>query len=196
MSEVHGTAFGQPPDRRAAGLRRLDQGGLLTEKIVKTLHWRAAARRMGEGASGHLQHPVAGHGPRALTDTNGREANFRNVILVMTTNAGPPRPRGARSVSPSGTTAPIRWRSSAAGFQPGIPQPVDAVVQFQALGFDHILRVVDKFLIELEMRLHEKLVALSATPGRPRLAGGTRFDPLMGARPMAGHPGQGSSARW
>ncbi|HQW59922.1 MAG TPA: ATP-dependent Clp protease ATP-binding subunit ClpA, partial [Thermomonas sp.] len=61
---------------------------------------------------------------------------------------------------------------------------LDAVVQFQALGFDHILRVVDKFLIELEVLLHEKLVSLSATPAARDWLAQHGFDPLMGARPM------------
>jgi ATP-dependent Clp protease ATP-binding subunit ClpA len=59
------------------------------------------------------------------------------------------------------------------------------VVQFQALGFEHILRVVDKFLIELEVQLHDKNVSLSATPAARDWLAQHGFDPLMGARPMA-----------
>jgi ATP-dependent Clp protease ATP-binding subunit ClpA len=71
------------------------------------------------------------------------------------------------------------------GFTPEFRNRLDAVVQFQALGFEHILRVVDKFLIELEAQLHEKNVTLSATPPARDWLAQHGFDPLMGARPMA-----------
>jgi ATP-dependent Clp protease ATP-binding subunit ClpA len=71
------------------------------------------------------------------------------------------------------------------GFSPEFRNRLDAVVQFQALGFEHILRVVDKFLIELETQLHEKSVTLSATPAARDWLAQNGFDPLMGARPMA-----------
>jgi len=71
------------------------------------------------------------------------------------------------------------------GFTPEFRNRLDAVVQFQPLGFDHILRVVDKFLIELETQLHEKQVTLSATQEARDWLGRHGFDPLMGARPMA-----------
>jgi ATP-dependent Clp protease ATP-binding subunit ClpA len=70
-------------------------------------------------------------------------------------------------------------------FSPEFRNRLDAVVQFQALGFEHILRVVDKFLIELEAQLHEKNVTLSATPTARDWLAQHGFDPLMGARPMA-----------
>jgi ATP-dependent Clp protease ATP-binding subunit ClpA len=69
-------------------------------------------------------------------------------------------------------------------FTPEFRNRLDAVVQFQALGFEHILRVVDKFLIELEVLLHEKQVSLSATPEARDWLAKHGFDPLMGARPM------------
>jgi ATP-dependent Clp protease ATP-binding subunit ClpA len=71
------------------------------------------------------------------------------------------------------------------GFTPEFRNRLDAVVQFQALGFDHILRVVDKFLIELEAQLHEKVVTLSVTPAARDWLAQHGFDPLMGARPMS-----------
>ena len=71
------------------------------------------------------------------------------------------------------------------GFTPEFRNRLDAVVQFQALGFDHILRVVDKFLIELEAQLHEKGVTLSTTPAARDWLAQHGFDPLMGARPMS-----------
>ena len=71
------------------------------------------------------------------------------------------------------------------GFTPEFRNRLDAIVQFQALGMEHILRVVDKFLIELEAQLHEKNVSLSATPDARDWLAQHGFDPLMGARPMA-----------
>ena len=120
-----------------------------------------------------------------LTDTNGREANFRNVVLVMTTNAGATQ-AARRSIGftrqdhSSDAMEAIRR-----GFSPEFRNRLDAIVQFQALGMDHILRVVDKFLIELELQLHEKNVALSATPAAREWLAQHGFDPQMGARPMA-----------
>ena len=70
-------------------------------------------------------------------------------------------------------------------FSPEFRNRLDAVVQFQPLGMDHILRVVDKFLIELEAQLHEKDVAMTATPAAREWMAQHGFDPLMGARPMA-----------
>ena len=70
-------------------------------------------------------------------------------------------------------------------FTPEFRNRLDAIIQFQALGFDHILRVVDKFLIELEAQLHEKHVSLSATPAAREWLAEHGFDPQMGARPMA-----------
>ncbi|MGV2481088.1 UNVERIFIED_CONTAM: ATP-dependent Clp protease ATP-binding subunit ClpA, partial [Salmonella enterica subsp. enterica serovar Weltevreden] len=70
-------------------------------------------------------------------------------------------------------------------FTPEFRNRLDAIVQFQALGFEHILRVVDKFLIELEMLLQEKHAGLSAAPTARDWLAHHGFDPLMGARPMA-----------
>jgi ATP-dependent Clp protease ATP-binding subunit ClpA len=120
-----------------------------------------------------------------LTDTNGREANFRNVILVMTTNAGAAqasrRTIGFTRQDHSTDAMEVIRRS----FTPEFRNRLDAIVQFQALGFEHILRVVDKFLIELETQLHEKHVSLSASPEAREWLAQHGFDPLMGARPMA-----------
>lgn len=120
-----------------------------------------------------------------LTDTNGREANFKNVVLVMTTNAGAAQ-ASRRSIGftkqDHATDAMETIRRS---FTPEFRNRLDAVVQFQALGFEHILRVVDKFLIELEMLLQDKHVSLSATPTARDWLAHHGFDPLMGARPMA-----------
>ncbi|KGM54094.1 Clp protease ClpX [Lysobacter arseniciresistens ZS79] len=172
--------IGAPP-----GYVGFDQGGLLTEKIVKTPH---CVLLLDEVEKAHpdifnILLQVMDRG--TLTDTNGREANFRNVILVMTTNAGAAQ-ASRRSIGftkqDHSTDAMEVIRK---GFTPEFRNRLDAVVQFQALGFEHILRVVDKFLIELEAQLHEKDVALNATPEARDWLAQHGFDPMMGARPMA-----------
>ena len=172
--------IGAPP-----GYVGFDQGGLLTEKIVKTPH---CVLLLDEVEKAHpdifnILLQVMDRG--VLTDTNGREANFKNVIIVMTTNAGAAlaarRTIGFTRQDHSTDAMEVIRKS----FSPEFRNRLDAVVQFQALGLDHILRVVDKFLIELEAQLHEKNVSLSATPVAREWLAQHGFDPLMGARPMA-----------
>jgi len=172
--------IGAPP-----GYVGFDQGGLLTEKIVKTPH---CVLLLDEVEKAHpdifnILLQVMDRG--VLTDTNGREANFRNVILVMTTNAGATQ-AARRSIGftkqDHSTDAMEVIRK---GFTPEFRNRLDAVVQFQSLGFEHILRVVDKFMIELESQLHDKNVSLSATPAARDWLAQHGFDPQMGARPMS-----------
>ena len=172
--------IGAPP-----GYVGFDQGGLLTEKIVKTPH---CVLLLDEVEKAHpdifnILLQVMDRG--VLTDTNGREANFKNVILVMTTNAGAAQ-ASRRTIGftrqDHSTDAMETIRRS---FTPEFRNRLDAVVQFQPLGFDHILRVVDKFLIELEALLQEKHVSLATTPTARDWLAQHGFDPLMGARPMA-----------
>jgi ATP-dependent Clp protease ATP-binding subunit ClpA len=172
--------IGAPP-----GYVGFDQGGLLTEKVVKTPH---CVLLLDEVEKAHpdifnILLQVMDRG--ILTDTNGREANFRNIIVVMTTNAGAAqaarRSIGFTKQDHSTDAMEVIRRS----FTPEFRNRLDAVVQFQSLGFDHILRVVDKFLIELETLLHEKNVSMSATPVARDWLAEHGFDPMMGARPMA-----------
>ena len=151
--------IGAPP-----GYVGFDQGGLLTEKIVKTPH---CVLLLDEVEKAHpdifnILLQVMDRG--VLTDTNGREANFRNVILVMTTNAGATQ-ASRRSIGftqqDHSTDAMEAIRKA---FTPEFRNRLDAIVQFQALGMEHILRVVDKFLIELESQLQEKNVTVTTTP--------------------------------
>ena len=180
--EAHSVSrlIGAPP-----GYVGFDQGGLLTEKVVKTPH---CVLLLDEVEKAHpdifnILLQVMDRG--ILTDTNGREANFRNVILVMTTNAGATQ-AARRTIGfmkqDHSTDAMEVIRK---GFTPEFRNRLDAVVQFQALGFEHILRVVDKFLIELEAQLHEKNVTLTTTPAARDWLAQHGFDPLMGARPMS-----------
>ena len=172
--------IGAPP-----GYVGFDQGGLLTEKIVKTPH---CVLLLDEVEKAHpdifnILLQVMDRG--ILTDTNGREANFRNVVLVMTTNAGAAqaarRTIGFTQQDHSTDAMEIIRK----GFTPEFRNRLDAIVQFQPLGLEHILRVVDKFLIELEEQLHEKGVSLAATAAAREWMAQHGFDPLMGARPMA-----------
>jgi ATP-dependent Clp protease ATP-binding subunit ClpA len=171
---------GAPP-----GYIGFDQGGLLTEAVVKHPH---AVLLLDEIEKAHpdvfnvlLQ--VMDRG--VLTDTNGREANFKNVIVVMTTNAGA-QIAARRSIGfveqkhESDALEVIRRM-----FSPEFRNRLDAIIQFSALDFEHILRVVDKFLIELESQLVEKRVSLDVDTDARRWLAEHGFDPQMGARPMA-----------
>jgi ATP-dependent Clp protease ATP-binding subunit ClpA len=119
-----------------------------------------------------------------LTDTNGREADFRNVVLVMTTNAGAQQ-SARRSIgftesdNKSDSTEAIRRT-----FTPEFRNRLDAIIQFKALDFSIVLQIVDKFILELEAQLALKDVGISVSmPAREWLAE-QGFDPEMGARPM------------
>ncbi|MFN7183131.1 MAG: ATP-dependent Clp protease ATP-binding subunit ClpA [Thermomonas haemolytica] len=172
--------IGAPP-----GYVGFDQGGLLTEKIVKTPHCVLLLDEIEKAHPDIFNILLQVMDRGALTDTNGREANFRNVVLVMTTNAGATQ-AARRSIGfTKQDHSPDAMEAIRRGFTPEFRNRLDAIVQFQALGFEHILRVVDKFLIELETQLHEKKVTLSATAAAREWLGQQGFDPLMGARPMA-----------
>ncbi|QDH70023.1 ATP-dependent Clp protease ATP-binding subunit ClpA [Marilutibacter alkalisoli] len=171
--------IGAPP-----GYVGFDQGGLLTEKIVKTPHCVLLLDEIEKAHPDIFNILLQVMDRGVLTDTNGREANFRNVIVVMTTNAGAAQ-AARRSIGfthqDHSTDAMEVIRKS---FSPEFRNRLDAVVQFQPLAMEHILRVVDKFLIELETQLHEKQVSLTTTPTARDWLAQHGFDPLMGARPM------------
>jgi ATP-dependent Clp protease ATP-binding subunit clpA len=172
--------IGAPP-----GYVGFDQGGLLTEKIVKTPHCVLLLDEIEKAHPDIFNILLQVMDRGVLTDTNGREANFKNVILVMTTNAGATQ-AARRSIGftrqDHSTDAMEVIRRT---FTPEFRNRLDAIVQFQPLGMEHILRVVDKFLIELEMQLNEKHVTLTATQSAREWLAQHGFDPLMGARPMA-----------
>ncbi len=172
--------IGAPP-----GYFGFDQGGLLTEAIIKHPH---AVLLLDEIEKAHpdvfnLLLQVMDHG--TLTDNNGRKADFRNVILVMTSNAGAfEMDRSAIGFttadhSSDGLDA-IRKM-----FSPEFRNRLDAIVPFKALTPDVIEHVVDKFVIELEAQLESKGVTLElSVPARKWLAN-EGYDAKMGARPMA-----------
>lgn len=180
--EAHSVSrlIGAPP-----GYVGFDQGGLLTEQIVKHPH---SVLLLDEVEKAHpdvfnILLQVMDHG--VLTDTNGREANFRNVILVMTTNAGASQAsrRSIGFVEQNHATDAMEVIRRA--FTPEFRNRLDAIIEFASLGMEHILRVVDKFLIELESQLYERRVNLTVDPEARRWLAEHGFDVQMGARPMA-----------
>ncbi|GIK88278.1 MAG: ATP-dependent Clp protease ATP-binding subunit ClpA [Betaproteobacteria bacterium] len=172
--------IGAPP-----GYVGFDQGGQLTEGITKHPY---SVLLLDEIEKAHpdifnvlLQ--VMDHG--TLTDNNGRKADFRNVIIIMTTNAG--ASELARSTIGFATekAAGDEMAEIRRLFTPEFRNRLDATVSFAPLDHDVILRVVDKFLLELEAQLHEKKVEASFSSALKALLAKKGFDPQMGARPMA-----------
>jgi len=171
--------IGAPP-----GYVGFDQGGLLTEAVTKQPH---CVLLLDEIEKAHpdvynILLQVMDHG--ALTDTNGRRADFRNVILIMTTNAGAamlakPAIGFAASNASGDDLAEIRRV-----FTPEFRNRLDAIIPFAPLTPEIILRVVDKFLMQLEDQLHEKRVESAFTDALRQHLAKVGFDPLMGARPM------------
>ena len=171
--------IGAPP-----GYVGFDQGGLLTEAVTKKPH---SVLLLDEIEKAHpdvfnvlLQ--VMDHG--TLTDNNGRKADFRNVIIIMTTNAG----AETMNKATIGFTNPREAGDEMADikrlFSPEFRNRLDAIVGFKALDENVILRVVDKFLLQLETQLAEKKVEVTFTDKLRKHLGKKGFDPLMGARPM------------
>ncbi|WP_068804378.1 ATP-dependent Clp protease ATP-binding subunit ClpA, partial [Thauera phenolivorans] len=172
--------IGAPP-----GYVGFDQGGLLTEQITKKPH---CVLLLDEIEKAHpdiynILLQVMDHG--TLTDNNGRQADFRNVIIIMTTNAG----AEAMQKSVIGFSAKREMGDEAAEikrmFSPEFRNRLDATISFKALDNEVILRVVDKFLMQLEAQLHEKKVEAHFTDELKAWLAERGFDPLMGARPMA-----------
>ena len=172
--------IGAPP-----GYVGFDQGGLLTEAITKKPH---AVLLLDEIEKAHpdifnILLQVMDHG--TLTDNNGRKADFRNVIIIMTTNAGAESltKRSVGFVDSRATgdeMADIKRM-----FTPEFRNRIDAIISFRSLDEDIILRVVDKFLMQLEEQLHEKKVEAVFTEKLRKHLAKKGFDPLMGARPMS-----------
>jgi ATP-dependent Clp protease ATP-binding subunit ClpA len=172
--------IGAPP-----GYVGYDEGGLLTEAVTKHPH---AVVLLDEIEKAHpevfnILLQVMDHG--TLTDSNGRKTDFRNVILIMTTNAG----AQLMSRSSMGFT---EQKNELDGmeeikrmFTPEFRNRIDAIVQFGSLDDRTLASVVDKFLMELEMQLDEKKVALEVDVSARKWLAEKGYDPKMGARPMA-----------
>jgi ATP-dependent Clp protease ATP-binding subunit ClpA len=171
--------IGAPP-----GYVGFDQGGLLTEAVTKKPH---CVLLLDEIEKAHpdifnILLQVMDHG--TLTDNNGRKADFRNVIVIMTTNAGA-QDLQKRSIGFSNSKeAGDEMGEIKRMFTPEFRNRLDSIISFRALDEEIIMRVVDKFLMQLEEQLHEKKVdAIFSDALRKHLAK-NGFDPLMGARPM------------
>ena len=171
--------IGAPP-----GYVGFDQGGLLTEAISKKPH---AVLLLDEIEKAHpdvfnvlLQ--VMDHG--TLTDNNGRKADFRSVIIIMTTNAGAETMNKATIGFPNSREQGDEMADIKRLFTPEFRNRLDATVSFKSLDEEIILRVVDKFLLELEGQLAEKKVEVTFTDALRKQLAKKGFDPLMGARPM------------
>ena len=171
--------IGAPP-----GYVGFDQGGLMTEAVTKKPH---SVLLLDEIEKAHpdvfnvlLQ--VMDHG--SLTDNNGRKADFRNIIIIMTTNAG----AETMNKATIGFTTQRQQGDEMADikrlFTPEFRNRLDAIVSFRALDEEIILRVVDKFLLQLESQLQEKKVEVTFTDALRQQLAKKGFDPLMGARPM------------
>jgi ATP-dependent Clp protease ATP-binding subunit ClpA len=172
--------IGAPP-----GYVGFEQGGLLTEAVNKKPY---CVLLLDEIEKAHqdiynvlLQ--VMDHG--TLTDNNGRKADFRNVVIILTTNAG----QETLNKSVMGFTAKKQagdeMEEIKRVFTPEFRNRLDATISFKPLDLEVILRVVDKFLMQLEEQLHEKKVEVTFTEALKTYLAENGFDPLMGARPMA-----------
>ncbi len=172
--------IGAPP-----GYVGFDQGGQLTEAVTKKPY---CVLLLDEIEKAHpdiynILLQIMDHG--TLTDNNGRKTDFRNVVIIMTTNAG----QEAIQKSTMGFTG-RRESGDEIGeikrlFSPEFRNRLDSIISFKALDREIILRVVDKFLMQLEEQLHEKKVEAIFTDCLKDYLADKGFDPLMGARPMA-----------
>ena len=171
--------IGAPP-----GYVGYDQGGLLTDAVTKNPH---CVILLDEIEKAHpevfnLLLQVMDHG--TLTDNNGRQADFRNVVLIMTSNAGAEnisrRSMGftTQDHSTDGVEAVNKM------FTPEFRNRLDSIIQFSALGEDIIFTVIDKFLVQLQAQLDEKRVLLEVDQKARKWLLAKGYDPLMGARPM------------
>jgi ATP-dependent Clp protease ATP-binding subunit ClpA len=172
--------IGAPP-----GYVGFDQGGLLTEAIAKHPY---AVLLLDEIEKAHpdifnILLQVMDHG--TLTDNNGRKADFRNVAIIMTTNAGAETLAKTSIGFTLGKQAGDEMAEIKRMFTPEFRNRLDATISFAALDYEVIMRVVDKFLMQLEEQLHEKKVEATFTSALKDHLAKHGFDPLMGARPMS-----------
>jgi ATP-dependent Clp protease ATP-binding subunit ClpA len=172
--------IGAPP-----GYVGFDQGGLLTDAVNRNPY---AVLLLDEIEKAHpdlfnILLQVMDHA--ALTDNNGKKADFRNIIMIMTTNAGAREMSG----SPLGFGAPSNAGKGKEAvekmFSPEFRNRLDAMISFNSLSRENIERVVDKFIIELDHQLNDRKVFLSLTVAARRWFADRGYDPAFGARPMA-----------
>ena len=172
--------IGAPP-----GYVGFEQGGQLTEAVTKKPY---SVLLLDEIEKAHpeiysILLQIMDHG--TLTDNNGRKADFRNVVIIMTTNAGQESIQKSSMGFTSSKQAGDEMVEIKRLFSPEFRNRLDATISFRPLDRDVILRVVDKFLMQLEEQLHERKVEARFTEALKAHLAGRGFDPLMGARPMA-----------
>lgn len=172
--------IGSPP-----GYVGFDQGGQLTEAVTKTPY---CVLLLDEIEKAHpdiynILLQVMDHG--TLTDNNGRKADFRNAVVIMTTNAGQESIQKASMGFTNSKQSGDEMVEIKRLFTPEFRNRLDATISFKPLDHDIILRVVDKFLMQLEAQLHEKKVEATFTDALKAHLASNGFDPLLGARPMA-----------
>jgi len=172
--------IGAPP-----GYVGYDQGGLLTEAVTKNPYSVVLLDEIEKAHSDvyNLLLQVMDHG--VLTDNNGREADFRNVILVMTTNAGAFESSRASIGFTKQDHAPDAQETLKKIFTPEFRNRLDSIVWFKSLEMEVILYVVDKFIVELQTQLDQKGVCLEVGQKARQWLAEKGFDEKMGARPMA-----------
>ncbi len=171
--------IGAPP-----GYVGFDQGGLLTEAVTKQPH---SVVLLDEIEKAHpdvfnLLLQVMDHG--ALTDNNGRQADFRNVVLIMTTNAGAESMSRASIGFTKQDHSTDGMEAIKKGFTPEFRNRLDAIVQFGRLSLKVIKTVVDKFLVELQTQLDDKHIQLEISDEAREWLAVNGYDEKMGARPM------------
>ena len=172
--------IGAPP-----GYVGFDQGGQLTEAVTKKPY---CVLLLDEIEKAHpdiysILLQVMDHG--TLTDNNGRKADFRNVVIIMTTNAGQESLQKATMGFTAARQSGDEMVDIKRIFSPEFRNRLDAIISFKSLDHEIILRVVDKFLMQLEEQLHERKVEVVFTEALKDHLATSGFDPLMGARPMA-----------
>lgn len=171
--------IGAPP-----GYVGFEQGGLLTESLQKHPY---AVLLLDEIEKAHMDLfnillQVMDHG--TLTDNNGKKADFRNVILIMTSNVG----AREMSANPIGFGSPVAGSNSLAverNFSPEFRNRLDGIIAFDALSQKVMENVVDKFMAELSQRLEESNVKIILSPAAKRDLAKKGYDPAYGARPLA-----------
>ena len=172
--------IGAPP-----GYVGFEQGGLLTEAVTKKPY---CVLLLDEIEKAHpdifnILLQVMDHG--TLTDNNGRKSDFRNVVIIMTTNAGAADLQKSNMGFTNSRQTGDEMVEIKRLFTPEFRNRLDSTISFAPLDHEVILRVVDKFLMQLEEQLHEKKVEAHFTDAVKELLAEKGFDPLMGARPMA-----------
>ena len=172
--------IGAPP-----GYVGFDQGGLLTEAVTKTPHCVLLLDEIEKAHPEVFNILLQVMDNASLTDNNGRKADFRNVIVIMTTNAGAEvlNKRTIGFTEQDQSTDGMEMLKKV--FSPEFRNRLDGIIQFSALTPEVILGVVDKFLVELQAQLDEKAVVLDVDDGARRWLAEKGYDKDMGARPMA-----------